>query len=318
MKSAFSLLTVIVLALAISACTEPASYPQIDREEMLPDDIAKQTPETDDYPPILHSDEFEEPVPLNYPVNTSGGEDSPFITPDGKTMYFFFTPDVRIPAQEQLYDNVTGIWVTYNQNGQWAKPQRVWLQDAGKLALDGAPFIQNDEMWFVSAREGYDGMNIFTAQYVDGTWQDWDYVGGKIAGDLKVGELHIYDDEIYYHSDLEGGMGSYDLWMTKTTSEGWSDAVNITAVNTNELDGYPYISPDGSAMYFTRVYEGSPAVFRSFRIGGVWQEPELILSRFAGEPTLDAEGNLYFVHHYYKNGQMIEADIYVAYRKAGN
>jgi hypothetical protein len=41
----------------------------------------------------------------------------------------------------------------------------------------------------------------------------------------------------------------------------------------------------------------------------------LIISQFAGEPTLDAEGNLYFVHHFYLDGKQIEADIYVAYRK---
>jgi len=41
----------------------------------------------------------------------------------------------------------------------------------------------------------------------------------------------------------------------------------------------------------------------------------LILSQFAGEPSLDREGNIYFVHHYFEDGKMIEADIYVAYRK---
>ena len=41
----------------------------------------------------------------------------------------------------------------------------------------------------------------------------------------------------------------------------------------------------------------------------------LIVSQFAGEPTLDDAGNLYFVHHYFEHGQMIEADIYVAYKK---
>ena len=297
------------------SCQEGQEYPSVSREDVLPDDIQKQTPETDLYPPMLHTDEYETPVPLPSPVNTSGGEDSPFILPDGRAMYFFFTPDVRIPAELQLTDNVTGIWVTYNENGQWTKPQRVWLQDEGKLALDGAPFVQDNEMWFVSAREGYEGMHIFTAQYIDGTWQDWEYADERINGDLMVGELHIYEDELYYHSGLEGGLGSYDIWMTQKTQDGWSDAVNVTAVNTGAMDGYPYISPDGSEMYFTRVYEGSPAIFRSYRVNGQWQAPELLISQFAGEPTLDAEGNLYFVHHYYKDGEMIEADIYVAYKK---
>ena len=54
---------------------------------------------------------------------------------------------------------------------------------------------------------------------------------------------------------------------------------------------------------------------RSLKTGENWSEPEMIVSQFAGEPTLDDADNLYFVHHYYKAGVMIEADIYVAYRK---
>ena len=33
-------------------------------------------------------------------------------------------------------------------------------------------------------------------------------------------------------------------------------------------------------------------------------------SRFAGEPSLDNEDNVYFTHHFFKDGKMIEADIY--------
>jgi len=311
-------IVLVVCLLLLGACSKPADYPIVSRESMLAEDIIKRTPETDITPPIMHSDEYESAVPLPYPVNTTGGEDSPFILPDGNTLYFFFTPDVRIPHNEQLTDNVTGIWVTYKIDNNWTVPGRVWLQDAGKLALDGAPFVGDNEMWFASAREGYNGMNIFTAEKINGIWSNWQYVGGEIVGDLKLGELHIYEDELYYHSDREGGAGGYDIWMIKKEGEGWSDAVNIAAVNTPEMDGFPFISLDGTELWFTRVYMGSPAIYRSIRLDGQWQAPELIVSQFAGEPTLDAQGNLYFVHHYYENGEMIEADIYVAYKKPAN
>jgi hypothetical protein len=53
------------------------------------------------------------------------------------------------------------------------------------------------------------------------------------------------------------------------------------------------------------------------RSGGGWSEPELIVSQFAGEPTLDDAENLYFVHHFFSaTGQMLKADIYVAYRRS--
>jgi hypothetical protein len=60
---------------------------------------------------------------------------------------------------------------------------------------------------------------------------------------------------------------------------------------------------------------GSPGLFRSRRINGEWQEPELMFSQFAGESSIDREGNIYFTHHYFKDGVMLEADIYVAYKK---
>ena len=51
------------------------------------------------------------------------------------------------------------------------------------------------------------------------------------------------------------------------------------------------------------------------RVNGEWQDPELVISQFAGESSIDNEGNVYFTHHFFNNGVMLEADIYVAYRK---
>ena len=91
--------------------------------------------------------------------------------------------------------------------------------------------------------------------------------------------------------------------------------MNIGAVNTGVDETRPFVTSDGQELWVTRWHEGSPAIVRSRKVGGQWQEGELIVSRFAGEPTLDAQGNLYFVHHYYDDGVMLEVDIYVAYRK---
>ncbi len=286
--------------------------PVVDRLAKLPGDIAKQGPETDLHPPILHSTEFEEPVPLTAGINTSGGEDSPFILPDGNTLYFFFTPDVRIPAQQQLTDSVTGVWVSKKMNGVWGNAERVWLQDPGKLALDGAVAVQGDEMWFASAREGYTGVNMFTAEMVEGQWASWTYSGDRLMKEIMIGEVHLQGDDLYFHSDRPGGHGSYDIWVTSRSEGTWTDPLNIESVNGSELDGFPFISSDGNQFWITRNHLGTPAIYRSTLSGDTWSTPELIISQFAGECTLDDAGNLYFVHHYFEDGSMIEADIYVA------
>jgi Tol biopolymer transport system component len=291
--------------------------PVVNRQSKIPADAVKVTPEEDLYAPQLHSHEYEDPVPVPGQINTAGGEDSPFITPDGNSLYFFFTPDVNVPVEEQVTDKVTGIYLSRKANGEWGEPERIILQDSGKLALDGCPCVENDTMWFCSAREGYTGVRFFTAQYVNGKWQNWEYVGDKLMVEYEIGELHITADgnELYFHSARTDGKGQYDIWVSEKVDGEWQEPTNIEAVNTAQSEGWPFITQDGKEMWFTRFYQGSPAIFKSERINGEWQEPELVISQFAAEPTLDNEGNIYFAHHFFKDGNMIEADIYVAYKK---
>ncbi len=311
----------ILLAIGSSACgsTDETSIlptPGRDRLNAIPAEAVKQTPENDVYPPALHSSEFADPIPLPGPINTAGLEDSPFVAPDGR-LYFYFAPSASAPAEKQLLDGVSGIYVASPAGSGWQDATRVVLQDPGKLALDGCADVLADRLWFCSAREGWGGIHWFTAGLVDGVWSDWDVADALLPQDGQVGELHFTMDAqaVFFHSDRNAGAGGRDIWRADRNADGtWSPSVNIAEINTDADEGWPYLTSDGNQLWFTRQYLGAPAIFRSLRSGDGWSEPELIVDRFAGEPTLDAQGNLYFVHHYYRDGKMIEADIYVAER----
>ncbi len=299
----------------MSGCT-PAEHEPIDRLVTIPSDAVKMTPETDPHPPVLHSDEFETPVPFE-PVNTAGAEDSPFVPADRDEFYLFFTPDVRVPVEKQILDGVTGIWVSRKENGAWQEPERVWLQEPGRLSLDGCQFAAGNTMWFCTAREGLTGIHWATAEWnpAEHEWQDWTIE--DFPEEYEVGELHLTDggETAYFHSARAGGKGENDIWMMTRSGDGWSKPENVGTLNSEVGEGWPYLTPDGNELWFNRWHKGTPAVFRSVKAAGEWQEPELIVESFAGEPTLDGDGNLYFVHHFYDEGVMLEADIYVAYRK---
>ncbi|MBD3398154.1 hypothetical protein GF412_03110 [Candidatus Micrarchaeota archaeon] len=286
------------------------------RESKIPEGAIKITPETDIYPPILHSDEFEEPVPMPYPINTKGAEDSPFITPDGNNFYVWFTPDPQIPVELQVLDGVTAIYWSKKENGQWQEPERLILND--EYSLDGCLFVQGNEAWFCSVRAGNSReIDIWTAELVDGTWTNWENAGEQLNLGYWVGEMHITSDgtQLYYHSEKEDSLGCYDIYVLERVDGIWQPPEPVEAVNTEGCEGWPFVNEEMDELWFTRTYMGSPAIYKSDLINGAWQEPELIISQFAGEPTLDRQGNLYFTHHFYENGTMIEADIYVAYKK---
>jgi WD40 repeat protein len=293
------------------------------RREKIPRDAIKVSPQTDLFPPVVHSEDWEQPVSVGNTINTAGAEDSPFILPDGKTLYFWFTPDVRKKPQEQLTDGVTGIWCATRTAEGWSEPQRVVLSDEGNPSLDGACFVQEDTMWFGTVRKGnYAEVDMYTAHLRDGKWVDWKNAGRTLNVDYDIGELHITKDgsEMYFGSNRAGGQGGFDIWLCRNVAGIWQKPENVANVNSPRNENQPFITQDGKELWFTgqsRSGHPGPAVFRSVRdANSAWGKPEEIISSFAGEPSLDAERNIYFVHHFFtRDMEMIEADIYVAYHR---
>ncbi len=296
------------------------------RAESIPAGTVKMTPENDPHPPLLNpdlpclKDIWEDPVPMPGPVNTAGAEDSPFMTPDGNTFFFWFNGDQSKTVYEQAEDPMSGIYWTRKTNGAWTEPERIYLSYFGEQALDGAPTMHHTTLWFCSARAGnYRGVDMWTAGLRNGRWSDWTNAGEKLNREYEIGELHVTADggEIYFDSSRSGGLGGKDIWVTRFFDNEWQQPEHLDMINTELTDGWPFVSEDGGELWFTRYGSGCPEIYRSLKDKDTWQPPEKILVSFAGEPTLDREGNLYFVHHRWDEqaGRVSEADIYVCYRK---
>lgn len=293
------------ILVCLIGCQKPWPFLE-DRHSKIPADAVKGTPATDPFPPFTVSSEWEAPVPMPGPVNTAGGEDSPFITPDGQEFYFFFTPDVRVPVEKQILDSVTGIWSCRLQGGSWTEPERVILND--DISLDGCQIVFGDTMWFASARVGnYSDIDWYIVLRKDGTWSDWRDAGRQVNETLKFGELHLSSDHRTMYYAKAGQFGGLDLFTSERTASGWGAPVNLgPLVNSPKDEGQPFLSSDMRGLYFTGWSDTimGPCVYRcQLDSTGNWGEAELIVARFAGEPTLDDSGNLYFTHHFYTGGQ---------------
>ena len=332
------LLPLVILTLAVLACgptqtvvspssptANSTSSPQptaVSRYSTIPD-AEKMTPADDAWPPTI-APGWTQPVPLDPPVNTAGAEDSPFITPDGQALYFFFTPDVSVPPEKQLLDGVTGIWVTHREAEGWSEPERVPLAHPDEVHLDGCEFVRDDWMVFCSAREGNKReIDLYTATLKNGAWTNWQNWGEPFNVAYQVGEMHITADGrfLYFGSDRPGGYGGIDLWVSEKTGDAWGEPVNLgPQINTSGDENRPFVTVDGQELWFDAFNRPDqiPGILRSIRQpDGSWGEPSEIVSGLAGEPTLTGDGRtLYFVHHYYSAdlSQMIEADIYVSER----
>lgn len=322
-------LVVGAFVIAVSGC-RPAvpGGDNASRLAAVPGDVPKGQPGTDPWPPVLQVAGWHKPVPLEGPINTAGAEDSAYITWDGRELYFFFANDVRLPAEVQVRDRaINGIWRSTNSGGGWTPPERVFL--AKDLALDGCQVIHGDVMWFGSGRAGNFGeVDVYTATRRNGVWGNWQNAGRQLNMTWNIDEFHIMPggETLYFAATFPGGHGGQDIWVaTRTGKSGgdpWGDLVNLgPAVNGPGDQAQPFVSNDGKELWFTanstKGYPG-PAVWRSVRgADGSWGRAVEVVSSFAGEPCLDARGDIYFVHHYFSADlkRMIEADIYVARKK---
>jgi len=305
----YKTLIIFLLILFISGCGNKTELPN--RESLIPENAIKMTPENDKTSPKLLSDEYEQPIPLPYPVNTNGLEDSAFIMPDGKTLYVWFTPNNKMDVIEQSQDLVSGIYKFEKQEDSWSEPERIWLVKPGEPHLDGCGFFQDDKLWICGARKNYEGLHWFTSTFENGKWSI-----AKISDfdpEYKVGELHISNDgtELYFHSSKPGTKGGLDIWMSKKINDIWQEPINLENINSEFDEGWPALNSQEDELWITRNY----GIWRSKKVNGQWTEPEEIVSNLAGESTIDKQGNVYFTHHYYENNKMIEADIYVIYKK---
>lgn len=320
------IVALVSVALLSGILRRPAQPPQRVTDAMrldaIPANNSKMVPADDHYKPVSLSPLWETPAPMPGPVNSAGAEDSPFMIPNGTAFYFFFTPDVKVPVEKQVLDGVTGIWWTRMVNGSWTAPEKVVLSP--DYAMDGCEFVQNDTMWFASVRAGnYREIDIYTARLVDGAWTDVQNAGPELNRDYTTGEFHLTSDwnTLYFGANLTGTYGGNDLWVMKRIDGRWNAPVNLGPVVNGGMDEMqPCLSENGMELWFTRWsahgYAG-PSCWRSARqANGSWGAPEEVFANFAGEPTLDAHGNVYFTHHFYEPpGTMLEADIYYAHKK---
>ena len=335
-------------------CLEPRVCSWVDpaqtlsRENAVPVGHVKIDPADDPRPPVLNaafrfhptnnpSGEWLDPVPLDGPVNTAGAEDSPFIADDDdNTIYFWFSSDFSVPNYQQIVVPEEGVWsVSRTWSGSawvWGEPQKVWLFDT--VAGEGCEYVHGDRMLFCGVACGFDGSagpGWFESTRSSGSWSMATLSPAPFNDPaFKMGELHISTDEnqvewIYFHSaQLVGGLGGMDLWVTRNDDGVWSAPINLgSPVNTAGDEGYPYLTPDGLELWTTAGLS-DPAIYRSTRQGWdavnqvwTWGTPDLILSQYAGEATLDAQRNIYFTHHLWdvSAGHLAESDIYVAHHR---
>jgi hypothetical protein len=174
--------------------------------------------------------------------------DNPFISPDGKKL-FFAASDSFPPTNYDLY------YVNRVGDG-WSDP----------LKMDEPINTPNREWELSVSKNG----TIYYAGYAEKTKEKWkilysELINGKYPNisileiNNPKGEIspYIAPDESYiiFSSNREEGFGMSDLYICFRNSNGkWSNAINMgDKINTGLIERFPNVSPDGKYLFFNRL-----------------------------------------------------------------
>ncbi len=172
----------------------------------------------------------------------------PFISPDGKKLFFSSNRPLTAGGQAKDYD----IWYVIKTNDKWSKPINAGpninttnSEWRATVSLKGNLYYSSFGLWKAKAHKiGYG-----KAQKIS------DINNPVIIG----GHAFIAPDESYILTSWMQGpkaQGGWDLYITfRNTGEKWGKSKNMgNIINTKGDEDFPYVSPDGKYLFFFRRY----------------------------------------------------------------
>ncbi len=193
-------------------------------------------------------------------------------------------PAVSFDGNSIVYTECRGmvnvIFYSRKENGHWQKPVEITsLINAGEDCTSSA-LNKDGTLLFLYKTDNYDG-NIYTSELVNDSWTPIKKLNRNI--NTKFYESHAAissdDKKLYFTSNRDGGIGGLDIYVSEKDGSGdWGQAVNLgTTINTSYNEDTPFITADGSALYFCSEGHNSMGGYdnyKSQKLGTSWEIPQ--------------------------------------------
>ncbi len=231
-------------------------------------------------------------APMNITeLNSPQSDFAPFVTPDGRKIYFASSRDGGIGGED--------IYFSRWEKGRWTNPRNLGRPTNSKYN-EGAMCLSpdGDEMFITicGGPDSYGGCDIYVSDKKGDRWGEPRNLGKNVNSSWWDGHptLSPSGDTLYFASDRFGGFGGIDIYYTYRTKKGWSKPKNIGYPLNNARDQTsPFLHIDGRTLYFSSSGHGGLGgldvmMSRLDTLTGKWGKPLNI------GPPVNTSGNDYF------------------------
>ena len=170
-----------------------------------------------------------------------------------------------------------------DKKGKWSSPKPL-LEPINSGGNDGSASINSKgvDMFFTRCdveRGKMGGCEIYFTKRKGQTWDEPKLI--PLSGDsFTVGQPSLSPDEqtLYFVSDMPGGQGGKDIWMTvyDKKKKSWGEPSNLgNKVNTELDEMFPSITTDGTLYFASKGHPGMGGldIFQTKISGSGWETP---------------------------------------------
>jgi len=212
---------------------------------------------------------FGEHTNLGPIINSSVYDTSPCVSSDNLELYFASERSGG-SGGDDLY-----VAMRPTVSDPWGEPVNLG-QTVNSSVHDWKPSISTDglSLYFTSQRSGgYGGFSdiwVTTRVTKDDPWKEPVNLGPTINSSGYEGHPSISTDglTLYFSSNLTGGFGSDDIWMSarQTIEDEWGVPVNLgPTVNSTRMDGWLDVSSNKRVLFFSSNRSGNWDIWMTTR-----------------------------------------------------
>lgn len=210
-----------------------------------------------DYTFILHikkeNGKWSDPQMAQFSGNVNHKDLEPFVSPDGKKLYF---ASKRPLPGEDIKQGDANIWVVDKVNGKWGKPYPI----GDSVNTDAPEFFpavtKEGTLYFTKDDLKNNTSFIYRSKLVNGKYSKPEKLPKSVNTTNYQYNSYISPDEsfmilpIYGREDSYGATDYYILFRNE--KDQWSDPFNLgDKINSESgLEYSPYISPDSKYFFF--------------------------------------------------------------------
>jgi peptidoglycan-associated lipoprotein len=170
-----------------------------------------------------------------------------------------------------------------DKKGKWSAPKPL-VEPVNSTTNEGAATLnmKGQDMYFTRCEFEKGKIGVCDIYYAKRKGQSWDEpkLISFSTDSVVVAQPALSSDEqtLYFVSNMEGGQGGYDIWMSAwdKDSKKWGAPKNLgNNINTEENEMFPFMSYDGTLYFASRGHLGMGGldIFKTKLSGSTWDEP---------------------------------------------